>query len=75
MRAMILILKWVASIFLFIIGTLIIMWGVFCFFGGPDPGAGSGHEGPKYGAAFTAIGLAVIFAGWRVVISGRMKKE
>lgn len=67
------IMKWIASIILFIFGAMIILWGVFCFFGGPDPGAGSGIEGPKYGVVFTVMGLAVILAGRGILILGKKK--
>ena len=54
------ILRLVVSAVLSLIALLAICWGVFCLFGGPDPGAGSGREGLKFGIVFVLVGLALL---------------
>lgn len=51
------------SIPLIIWGLLTIAWGIFCTFGGPDPGAGSGNEGMKWGLGFITLGLLLFSIG------------
>jgi len=75
MKTMILIIKWLLAVVFFSIGPICILWGVFCLFGGPDPGAGSGHDGPKFCAIFTTIGIATILAGLGILTFGREKKR
>jgi hypothetical protein len=62
MKIALMILKWVAALGFSLVGVLAILWGVFCCFGGPDPGAGSGREGLKYGIVFVGIGVAMFVA-------------
>ena len=75
MKAIIAMLKGVVLSCLFGIGTLILLWGIFCFLGGPDPGAGSGHEGFKFGVMFTSVGLAMIFLARFILKSLRPKGD
>ncbi len=56
------IIKWTVSAVIALVALLAICWGVFCFFGGPDPGAGSGREGLKFGTIFVLVGLAMLWA-------------
>ena len=66
-------LRWSLAVGLSLVGLLVTAWGIFCLFGGPDPGAGSGREGVKYGIGFIGAGL-VMFVVARVVWN-QLKKE
>lgn len=56
------ILKLVVSAALSLAALLAVCWGVFCFSGGPDPGAASGREGLKFGTTFVLVGLGLLWA-------------
>ena len=55
---------WLAVVVLCALAALLLLWGAFCFMGGPDPGAGSGHEGPKWGMMFCGAGLVLLASAY-----------
>ena len=67
--------RYLVGLAICVVGLLSVLWGVFCFFGGPDPGAGSGHEGPKWGAGSTGVGAALVTIGVSLLMRKRPGKH
>lgn len=59
-------MKTITVIILYALGILTTILGIFCFLGGPDPGAGNGHEGFTWGVGYTLFGL-LFFSIGRVI--------
>ena len=67
--------RYLVGLAMCVVGVLSVLWGVICFFGGPDPGAGSGHEGPKWGVGFTGAGLVLVTVGVAFFVRKRPGKN
>lgn len=61
------IIRWIIALGLFAAGILAIMWGGFCLFGGPDPGAGSSGDSLKYALTFFCVGGLLQLFAWVVL--------
>ena len=60
MNYVILLLQIIVRLGFGFVGLLLILWGVFCFLGGPDGATGSGQS-LLYGSIFTILGVSLIF--------------
>jgi len=68
------IIKWIIALGLFAAGILAMMWGGFCLFGGPDPGAGSSRDSVKYALIFFCMGTLLLFFGRSVLKTKMLNK-
>lgn len=70
MKTIVIILRWALAVGLSLVGLLATAWGIFCLFGGPDPGAGSERDGLKWGIGFIAAALVMFLAArfvWKIL--------
>ena len=61
------IIRRIIALGLFAAGILAALWGGFCLFGGPDPGAGSSGDSVKYALAFFCVGVLLLFFGLSIL--------
>lgn len=61
-----------AQVVLLLLGAWITLFGIVCYLGGPCPRPGDLHLHLIFGTLYSAIGIALVFAGRKV---GRLARN